>query len=73
MPAPKGMLNVLAIFLAVPFLAYGAVGLLRYAGVDRLLSGYLGVHLTENPVTALGYLVIGFGVYYLLRLAGEKL
>ena len=72
MAAPKGMLNILALVLAVPFLSYGAVGLLRWAGVDRLLSNYLSVRLTDDPVTALGYLVIGFGVYYLLKLAGEK-
>lgn len=70
--ALRRLAGMLSIVLAVPFLAYGVVGLMRWAGVDRFLSNVLGVRLSEDPVTALGYIAVGCGVYFLLRLAAEK-
>ena len=72
MRSSRKLIFILSLVLACPFLAYGVVGLMRWAGADRLMSGMLGVTLTDDPILSVGYIVIGCGIFFLLKLMAER-
>lgn len=67
-------LKVLSFVLAVPFITYGFLGLIKALSLEDVIDKYLGlVGNYHNPVTALILVVIGGCLIYGLNAVASKI
>ncbi|NJB67612.1 uncharacterized membrane protein YidH (DUF202 family) [Desulfobaculum xiamenense] len=70
----KLLIKVLGFVLAVPFITYGFLGLIRFLRLENVIDSYLGlVGSYKNPVTAFILVVIGVCLVYGLNALSDKL
>jgi len=67
----RKVLKILAFVLAVPFITYGFLGLIRFIGVDNFIESYLGAY--NQPLVALLLVVIGCCLLYGLNALAERI
>jgi uncharacterized membrane protein YphA (DoxX/SURF4 family) len=67
-------IKVLGIILAIPFITYGFLGLIRWLGLEATINNYLGViGGYKNPVTAFILVVIGLCLLYGLNTLANRM
>lgn len=67
-------IKALGIILAVPFITYGFLGLIRWSGLEDVINQYLGViGGYKNPVTALILVIIGLCLLYGLNAFANRM
>ncbi|SKA69220.1 hypothetical protein [Desulfobaculum bizertense] len=70
----KLFIKTLGFVLAVPFITYGFLGLIRFLRLEGLIDSYLGfVGSYKNPVTAFILVVIGLCLMYGLNALANKM
>jgi len=68
------VIKILAFVLAVPFVTYGFLGLIKALSLEGVIDTYLGmVGNYHNPVTALILVVIGGCLLYGLNALANRL
>lgn len=68
------VIKILAFVLAVPFVTYGFLGLIKAMRLEGIIDQYLGmVGNYHNPVTALILVVIGGCLLYGLNALASRL
>jgi uncharacterized membrane protein YidH (DUF202 family) len=64
----------LGFVLAVPFITYGFLGIIRFLQLENVIDSYLGlVGSYKNPVTAFILVVIGVCLVYGLNALSDKM
>jgi hypothetical protein len=70
----KILVRVLGLVLAIPFVTYGFLGLIRFMGLEGTIERYLGVIGSHgNPVTALILVIIGCCLIYGLNGLADRI
>ena len=70
----KLLVRLMALVLAVPFLTYGSLGLIKNLGLERPIDHYLGlVGGYRNPVTAVILVIIGACLLYGLNALAARM
>jgi uncharacterized membrane protein YphA (DoxX/SURF4 family) len=70
----KILVKVLGLLLAIPFITYGFLGLIRNLELEGTIDHYLGlIGSYRNPVTALILVVIGCCLLYGLNALAERI
>lgn len=68
------VIKITAFLLAVPFVTYGFLGLIKALSLEGVIDDYLGmVGNYQNPVTALILVVIGGCLLYGLNALANRL
>lgn len=66
--------KTVGVILAVPFITYGFLGLIRWLGLEGVIDDYLGVvGGYKNPVTAAVLVVIGLCLLYGLNSLANRM
>ena len=63
---------LVGILLAVPFWAYGAVGLIKYFNIDDFIREYVGLTMYDNPIKCLISLLVGSLIAYGLKALADR-
>ncbi|WP_459898599.1 hypothetical protein [Desulfobaculum senezii] len=70
----KLFIKILGFVLAVPFITYGFLGIIRFLQLENVIDSYLGlVGSYKNPVTAFILVVIGVCLVYGLNALSDKM
>ena len=70
----KILVRVLGLVLAIPFVTYGFLGIIRFLGLERAIESYLGVIGSHgNPVTAIILVIIGCCLIYGLNGLADRI
>ena len=70
----KVLIRVAGLLLAIPFVTYGFLGLIRFMGLEGAIERYLGVIGSHsNPVTAVILVVIGCCLIYGLNALADRI
>lgn len=74
MALAKVGIKALGVVLAIPFITYGFLGLIRWLGLEGVINTYLGVvGGYKNPVTAAVLVVIGLCLLYGLNAFANRM
>ena len=63
--------RILALVLAVPFITYGFLGIIKCLGLARFIESYVGSY--DKPVVAIILVVIGVCLLYGLNTLADKM
>jgi hypothetical protein len=67
-------IKILGFVLAVPFVTYGFLGLIRWLDLESVINEYLGlIGGYKNPVTAAIFVVIGMCLLYGLNTLANRM
>lgn len=70
----KIVIKVMSFVLAIPFITYGFLGLIKALDLEGVIDSYLGfVGSYHNPVTAMILVVIGCCLIYGLNALANKM
>ncbi|MFK4764279.1 hypothetical protein ACI3L3_05800 [Desulfobaculum sp. SPO524] len=70
----KLFIKILGFVLAVPFITYGFLGIIRFLQLENVIDSYLGlVGSYKNPVTAFILVIIGVCLVYGLNALSDKM
>jgi uncharacterized membrane protein len=67
------LVKLLGVLIAIPFLAYGVVGLLTAYNVDDDLANYVGLVFSTSPIRWAVYIAIGLLIVLGMKVLAERI